>query len=81
MTETTPAPVSSEQPVEATAEPTYPVEEDDDGATMVMYEYVGCYVDTQEDRVLDDKLDAPGMTTEVSIVELSSRGFSIFGPA
>lgn len=42
-----------------------PVDEDDGG--MEMYEYVGCYTDRKDDRVLGDKLDSVLMTAEVRI--------------
>lgn len=63
---TTPAPVPTEE-TEPPAEPAYPADEDeDDDTAMVMYEYVGCYADEVDDRVLVDKLDSPAMTLEVS---------------
>lgn len=62
VTPTPPVPATTPAPAE---------EEDDDAVAdddtaMAMYEYIGCYVDTLEDRVLADKLDSPDMTIEVS---------------
>ena len=33
------------------------------------YEYVGCFHDNKDDRVLGDKYDSPDMTTEVCMWE------------
>lgn len=53
-------------------------EEDDEDSTdggMEMYEYVGCYTDRQDDRVLGDKLDSDLMTADVSIFPKKSVMF------
>ena len=68
VAEPTPAPVSTEKPAATTMEPTSPSMETPApvGDGMVMYEYVGCFEDRKDDRILEDQLDSDLMTTEVS---------------
>lgn len=42
-------------------------EADDDDNTVVMYEYIGCYSDKQEDRILGDMKTSDSMTADVSL--------------
>eukprot|EP00903_Cladosiphon_okamuranus_P006097 g6007.t1 len=59
----------------APAPPAYPADEDEDDIAVEVYEYVGCYSDTREDRVLFDKLDSPDMTTELCLEHCSGAAF------
>ncbi|CAM9648942.1 unnamed protein product, partial [Ectocarpus fasciculatus] len=57
------------EPVETTAPP---VDGDGDGGEEA--EYVGCFHDNQEDRILGDKLDSVEMTTELCLAHCTELG-------